>query len=206
MLINEESPYIKKTDTFLFCFKPKPELQCCCISIKLGSIVFSIIALIVGVVNTIQFTQVSNNLIIYTSIYSAILLLLVLAGNFFIISCTQNRRADYAYDGYMIFVFHFIINLMGSILLIIFLFIYVHTPINEVGYLSLYYLIVLAIEVYSLFIFYSFARHVALGNWNAVEGDFVQNDNNLKTDLNIVTSNQNLNVKTIQGNFKLKYS
>ena len=226
MLSNQETIYAPKTEKFL-CFNSKPAQLCCCccFNVKIGSIIFSFLTLFGYIANLISAikTGIPVNIIFWV-----LLLILFVIGVTYLFLSIYQRRADYAYYSYVIFMIDFCLLWIFLIIWIIVIsifsnwfFSYVPTEFRSQVitsyyiFLSIFFILSFTLRLHVLFIFYSFTRYAALGDWNAVNGDFTGFNNNLNIQLNSVVTgsvipinsnitNQNTNQNFNQSNYKLK--
>ena len=209
MRSNDESPNVLKTETFIFCLKPGPAEECCfCLNLKIGTIVFPLIAIILQISFNITQLYLNKEPKIDVVIFVAILDILVILGYTFLIISIIYRRVDYAYYGYLIFVVKLLIILTAWTIIILYQFILLfkssqaetnnHIKNLSIGFIIIFF--IFSFEIYSLYIYYSFTRYAALDNWNAIDGDFNFTNNN-DIQLNSVSNKQNMNFDLNQGSF-----
>ena len=105
MLSNQKTIYVAKTEQFL-CFSSKPAqvCYCCCFNVKIGSIIFAFLTLLIYLANLINAIYYKNSI----SIIIWVLLLINFGiGVIYLILSINHRRADYANYSYVIFMIDF---------------------------------------------------------------------------------------------------
>ena len=204
MLSNQETIYVANTEKFL-CFSSKPAQICFCFNVKISSIIFGFITLLGYLANLISaiYSKNSSGIIIWV-----LFLIYFGIGVIYLILSINHRRADYAYYSYVIFMIDF---LLRSICFVVWIFYGVEGDGRSsviVAYI-IAFLIYVILRLDILFIFYSFTRYAALGDWNAVNGNFTGFNYNLNIQLNsvdtgsIIPINSNITNQNTNQNFNL---
>ena len=172
----ENQAYVSRLEKFMCCcsFQGLARYCCCGCSLKVGVI-------IICVLGFLQISGLSLSFIGTTVLIPNILILIAtFTGYLLVIISTCDLRVCLAYYGYMILASLFWIKLAFYLAVILVLLIssqsipsnptYTYVTALTITYYIIYFLIDLGTYFYYLWVIFSFARYLALGDYNAING------------------------------------